>query len=157
MLRDRIVGAWLLVSYVAQDDQGGPITFPLGREAVGLIIYTSDGYMSAQLMRLGRHNYDQPDTGGSTVQQAAAAAEGYLAYSGPYEVDEAAGVIHHRVAVSLIPNWIDTVQLRHSSFEGNRLTLTAETRLHAAVMRSKLVWARARDHASAAASRRAVR
>ena len=67
MLRDKIVGTWLLVSYVAQDDQGGPVTFPLGRDAVGLIMYTTDGYMSAQLMRPGRQDYDQPDTGGSTV------------------------------------------------------------------------------------------
>jgi Lipocalin-like domain len=146
MLRDRIVGTWLLVSYVAQDDQGGPITFPLGRDSVGLIMYTTDGYMSAQLMRPGRQEYDQPDTGGSTVQQAATAAEGYLAYSGPYEVDETAGVIHHQVAVSLIPNWLDTVQLRHSSLEGNQLTLTAETQLPSTVVRSKLVWARAREH-----------
>ena len=147
MLRDKVVGTWLLVSYIAQDDQGGPITFPLGRDAVGLIMYTTDGYMSAQLMRPGRQEYDQPDTGGGTVRQAAAAAEGYLAYSGPYEVDEAAAVIHHRVAVSLIPNWLETVQLRHGSLEGNKLTLTAETRLESAVIRSTLVWARARHHA----------
>ncbi len=89
MLREKIVGTWLLVSYIAQDDQGGPVTFPLGRDAVGLIMYTTDGYMSAQLMRPGRQDYDQPDTGGSSVQQAAAAAEGYLAYSGAYDVDEA--------------------------------------------------------------------
>ena len=147
MLRDKIVGTWLLVSYVAQDDKGGPLTFPLGRDAVGLIMYTTDGYMSAQLMRPGRQDYDQPDTGGSTLQQAAAAAEGYLAYSGAYDVDEATGVIHHRVAVSLIPNWLETVQLRHSSLEDNQLTLTAETQLQSTVVRSKLVWARARDHA----------
>jgi len=153
MLRDKILGTWRLVSYVAQDDQGGPVTFPLGRDAVGLIIYTTDGYMSAQLMRPGRQEYDEPDTGGSTVQQAAAAAEGYLAYSGPYDVDEATGVIHHQVAVSLIPNWVETVQLRHSSLDGVRLTLTAETQLRSALIRSTLVWARARDHASAEASR----
>ena len=85
MLREKIVGAWRLVSYVEQDDRGGPVTFPLGRDAVGLIMYTPDGYMSAQLMRSGRHGYDEPDIDGGTVQQAAAAAEGYLAYSGPYE------------------------------------------------------------------------
>jgi hypothetical protein len=147
MLRDKVVGTWLLVSNVEQDDQGGPVTFPLGRDAVGLIMYTPDGYMSAQLMRPGRQDYDQPDTGGSTLQQAAAAAEGYLAYSGAYDIDEAMGVIRHRVAVSLIPNWLDTMQLRHSSFEGNQLTLTAETQLQSTVVRSTLVWARARDHA----------
>jgi hypothetical protein len=40
MLREKILGTWRLVSYVEQDDRGGPVTFPLGRDAVGLIMYT---------------------------------------------------------------------------------------------------------------------
>ncbi|HVR00317.1 MAG TPA: lipocalin-like domain-containing protein [Mycobacterium sp.] len=146
MLREKILGAWRLVSYVEQDDRGGPVTFPLGRDAVGLIIYTSDGYMSAQLMRSGRHAYEQPDIAGGTTAQAAAAAEGYLAYSGPYDVDESASVVHHRVAVSLLPNWLGTVQLRHGSLKDNQLTLVAEIPLREAIIRSTLVWARAPDH-----------
>ena len=68
MLRDKIVGTWRLVSYVAQDDRGGAASYPLGPDAVGLIMYTTDGYMSAQLMRPGRPGYDQPDTSGATTQ-----------------------------------------------------------------------------------------
>ncbi len=143
MLREKILGTWRLVSYIEQDDHGGPVTFPLGRDAIGLIMYTTDGYMSAQLMRSGRHDYDQPDIAGGTIQQAAAAAEGYLAYSGPYDVDEATNVVHHRVSVSLLPNWLDTVQIRHSSFKDNQLTLVAEIPLGGKVIRSTLVWARA--------------
>jgi hypothetical protein len=150
MLREKILGTWRLVSYVERDDRGGPVTFPLGRDAVGLIMYTSDGYMSAQLMRSGRHDYDQPDIGGGTIQQAAAAAEGYLAYSGPYDVDEAASVVHHRVAVSLLPNWLDTVQIRHGSLKDNQLTLFAEIPLGGKVIRSTLVWARAPEQAPSA-------
>jgi hypothetical protein len=147
MLRENILGTWRLVSYVEQDDRGGPVVFPLGRDAVGVIMYTSDGYMSAQLMRSGRHEYDQPDIGGGTIQQAAAAAEGYLAYSGPYDVDEAARVVHHRVAVSLLPNWLETVQVRHGSLKDNQLTLVAEIPLRGAIIRSTLVWARAPEQA----------
>jgi hypothetical protein len=150
MLREKILGTWRLVSYVEQDDDGGPVTFPLGRDAVGLIMYTTDGYMSAQLMRSVRHDYDQSDIGGGTIQQAAAAAEGYLAYSGPYDVDEAADVVHHRVAVSLLPNWLDTVQIRHGSFKDNKLTLVAEIPLGGTVIRSTLVWARALQQAPSA-------
>jgi hypothetical protein len=150
MLREKILGTWRLVSYVEQDDRGGPVTFPLGRDAVGLIMYTTDGYMSAQLMRSGRHDYDQSDIGGGTIQQAAAAAEGYLAYSGPYDVDEAASVVHHRVAVSLLPNWLDTVQIRHGSCKDNQLTLVAEIPLGGRVIRSTLVWARALEQAPSA-------
>ena len=150
MLREKILGTWRLVSYVEQDERGGPVTFPLGRDAAGLIMYTTDGYMSAQLMRSGRHDYDQPDIGGGTIQQAAAAAEGYLAYSGPYDVDEAASIVHHRVAVSLLPNWLETVQIRHGSLKDNQLTLVSEIPLGGKVIRSTLVWARALERAQSA-------
>jgi lipocalin-like protein len=150
MLREKILGTWRLVSYVEQDERGGPVAFPLGRDAAGLIMYTTDGYMSAQLMRSGRHDYDQPDIGGGTIQQAAAAAEGYLAYSGPYDVDEAASVVHHRVAVSLLPNWLETVQIRHGSLKDNQLTLVSEIPLGGKVIRSTLVWARALEQAPSA-------
>jgi hypothetical protein len=30
MLRTEVLGAWELVSYTAQDTDGGPITYPLG-------------------------------------------------------------------------------------------------------------------------------
>jgi len=66
-LRDEIRGAWQLIAYVVQDDQDGPATHPLGPDAQGLIVYTHDGYMSAQLMRCDRPDYDQPDTGGGTT------------------------------------------------------------------------------------------
>jgi hypothetical protein len=146
-LHDEIRGAWHLASYVVQED-GGPVSYPLGRDAVGLIIYTHDGYMSAQLMRPDRPTYDHADTAGGTTDQAAAAAAGYLAYSGPYVVDEVTGMVHHEVVVSLLPNWLGTVQLRRSTLEADRLTLTADAPLDGVMIRSTLVWCRAPKHVS---------
>jgi hypothetical protein len=146
-LHDDIRGAWELVSYTTQDDRGGPVAYPLGPDAEGLIMYTHDGYMSAQLMRSDRPDYDQPDTAGGTAAQRACAAAGYLAYSGPYAVDEVTGIVHHDVVVSLLPNWLGTVQLRRSSLEADRLTLIAEASLDDHRIRSTLVWARARARA----------
>ncbi|MFZ0903719.1 MAG: lipocalin-like domain-containing protein, partial [Mycobacterium sp.] len=62
MLRTEVLGAWELVSYTAQDTHRGPITYPLGPDALGLIMYTADGYMSAQIMRPDRPAYDRPET-----------------------------------------------------------------------------------------------
>jgi hypothetical protein len=53
------------------------------------------------------------------------------------------------VTVSLLPNWLATVQLRHGTLEENRLTLVAEQRLEASMVRSTLVWARAAPYATA--------
>jgi hypothetical protein len=147
MLRNAILGTWELVSYIAQDNHGGPITYPLGPDALGLIMYTADGYMSAQLMRPDRPAFDRPESDGGTPEQAASAAGGYLAYSGPFEVDESTGVVHHEVKVSLLPNWLNGTQLRHSNLDGDHLTLSATTNAPDGTQTiSTLVWKRAHEH-----------
>jgi hypothetical protein len=149
MLRNAILGTWELVSYIAQDNHGGPITYPLGADALGLIMYTADGYMSAQLMRRHRPAFDRPESDGGTPEQAAAAAAGYLAYSGPFEVDESTGVVHHEVRVSLLPNWLNGTQLRQSKLDGDHLTLSAITAApDDAETISTLVWKRTPEHAT---------
>jgi hypothetical protein len=147
MLHDAVLGTWELVSYTAQDNRGGPITYPLGPDALGLIMYTGDGYMSAQIMHPDRPAFDHPETDGGTPEQAAAAAAGYLAYSGPFTVDENTGVLHHQPKVSLLPNWLNLTQLRHSTLDGDHLTLSAITEATDGVETiSTLVWKRAPKH-----------
>jgi hypothetical protein len=69
---------------------------------------------------------------------------GYLAYSGPYSVDESTGVVHHHVAVSLLPNWLGSTQVRHTRLDGDQLTITSTTPLtDGGQVWSTLVWARA--------------
>ena len=122
-LFDRLVGAWEVVSYrlVAEDQS---VTYPLGREASGFIIYTPDGYMSAQLMGAGRAAYVSGNPNAGTMAEMAAAAAGYIAYSGPFMVDETTQTLTHTLAVSLFPNWVGDTQARISKLEGDLLTLT---------------------------------
>ena len=144
MLHNDVLGTWELVSYTEGDNHGGPVTYPLGPDALGLIMYTGDGYMSAQIMRPDRPAYDRPETDGGTPEQAEAAASGYLAYSGPFTVDENTGVLHHHPWVSLLPNWLNLTQLRHSNLDGDHLTLSAITEAPYGVETiSTLVWKRA--------------
>ncbi len=49
-LRQKLIGAWPLVEYKTQPASDAPASYPLGKDAAGIIMYTSDGYMSAQLM-----------------------------------------------------------------------------------------------------------
>ena len=120
------------------------MTYPHGPDALGLIVYTPDGYMSAQIMTRNRPCYDRPAARGDTAQESAAAATGYLAYSGRYSVDNSTGDIHHHVMVSLLPNWLGHTQIRHSQLDSEQLTLSANTSLpNGSTMTSTLVWARA--------------
>jgi hypothetical protein len=109
-------------------------------------MYTPDGYMSAQIMTPGRPAYDLPAAVGGTVEQRATAAGGYLAYGGPYSVDETTGDIHHQVVVSLLPNWIDTTQIRRSHLIDDHLTLLAESTIpnSPTTLLSTLRWVRTR-------------
>jgi hypothetical protein len=142
MHRDDILGAWKLVSYNAESE--GSVDEPLGQDPVGIIMYTPDGYMSAQLMRRDRPAYARAITGGGTSEQMASAAAGYLCYTGPYTLDEAADVVHHHVEVSLLPNWVGGVQVRHGHLDGDRLTLSAEVTSRKGVSTTHvLVWRRA--------------
>jgi hypothetical protein len=120
-LRDAVLGAWELVSYTIEDSPSGDTTYPLGRHPVGLIMYTDDGYMSAQLMRPDRFTADAPE---GTAAADSAFATGYLAYSGPFHVDEATGTLYHQVRVSLYPEWLGSTQLRCSHLEDDVLTLS---------------------------------
>ena len=53
MTEHPLVGTWRLVSYEERDEDGG-ITHPLGRDPVGFLTYTADGYMAGQLGRADR-------------------------------------------------------------------------------------------------------
>jgi hypothetical protein len=149
-LRDKLVGAWELVSYIERDSPDGPVRYPHGQDAQGLIMYTPDGYMSAQIQSAGRPNYDRPVASGGTTEQAAAAALGYLAYSGRYFVDESTGDIRHEAKLSLVPNYLGKFHLRHSDLDGDQLKLSAKTALPSGgTVYSSLVWARAGARAAA--------
>jgi hypothetical protein len=53
-LREQLIGAWTLVSYEERPLDGSPSFYPMSEQPVGIIMYTPDGYMSAQLMKPGR-------------------------------------------------------------------------------------------------------
>jgi hypothetical protein len=103
-VRSNRIGAWRLQSYEARSIDGSDVIYPLGVDPQGIIIYTCDGYISAQLMRSDRLRFSS-DTKHPAADGELAAARRYLTYAGPYSV-VGDGLIAHDVAVSLVPNWI---------------------------------------------------
>jgi hypothetical protein len=147
MLRAEVVGTWELTSYTLRDGLTGSVMHPFGEDASGLLIYSPDGYMSVQLMRANRPLFDRADSGGGTAEQTASAAAGYLPYSGPFDVDESDGTVRHEATISLLPNWLDRPLLRHSTLEGNQLTLTGtSTDADGGTTLASLVWTRPPQH-----------
>jgi len=123
-LRNELIGTWKLVSYVETSVDGSLKRFPLGEKPQGILIYAPDGYMSAQLMHPRRRNFASGDRFNGTAQEYAEEAIGYLAYSGPFHVDEATGTLTHSMSVSLFPGWVGQTQPRVVKLEGNHLELS---------------------------------
>jgi hypothetical protein len=144
VLRTNLVGAWTLQSYQSTAVDGSDVSYPLGADAQGIIMYTPDGYMSAQLMRAGRTPFDRPDPHLAHDNELAAAASGYMSYGGPYTVENE-GLIAHHVEVSLLPNWIGGIQYRRARLHGSQLELSPpEPQLIGGQLRmAKLIWRRA--------------
>ena len=123
-LRERLIGAWKLESYVEKPIDGSAPFYPMGEKPEGIIMYTPDGYMSAQLMHPGRPKFASGDWFRGTDQEFKEEALGYIAYSGPFHTDEAKQTLTHSMSVSLFPNWLRQTQPRVVKIEGDTLHLT---------------------------------
>jgi len=139
-----LVGTWHLIEWdctLAGLDHG----HPFGREAQGTITYTSDGFMSAILMRPDRPAFAHPNFASGSEAEKLAAAGGYVSYAGTYRL-EGTRVIH-RVAFSLLPNWIGTDLVRQVSWSDEPpgyliLTTLPEPTRSGKMIVNRLRWAR---------------
>ena len=121
-----LVGAWSLVE-CAEILQDGSKRLPLGAGALGQVVYTADGRMSAQLVRADRAPFDSDDFRGAPVDVAAEAFQQYFGYFGSYTVDDSAGTVTHFIEGAWFPNLENKVQVRTFRFEEDRLILEAAT------------------------------
>jgi ketosteroid isomerase-like protein len=123
-IEDRFVGTWRFVSSEQRNAKGEvvPIENPWTK---GVIMYTPTGQMAGQLERGGRQKYaaDQP-----TGEEAQAALATYLAYYGPFTVNEAEGTVTHHREAHLNPGSVRDA-VRSYQFSGNRLMLTPPARV----------------------------
>ena len=144
-LRESLIGAWELVSCTETDVETGEVFLPMGEAPVGFILYTPDGYMSAQLSAPDRANFADGDMYRGTPDEYTAAGLSYLAYSGPYHVDETHRTVEHGMAVSAFPNWAGERQLRLAELDGDQLTLRTDrpSMFNGSLKDAAIVWRRA--------------
>jgi hypothetical protein len=81
--RGTLVGAWRLASWENQAADG-QATYPMGTDALGYLIYATDGRFSVTISRKGRAAFAAGDLLGGTIQEKAQAMENFLAYAGRY-------------------------------------------------------------------------
>jgi hypothetical protein len=143
--QDALVGAWRLVSWENRTADGR-VTYPLGADAVGHLIYTTDSRFSVMISRADRPQFAAGDLLGGTMMEQARAVEGFVAYGGRYSFH--GDVVVHHVELSLFPNWVGSDQERAVELSGDRLILSAGALLLGGLRQApRLVWERA--HSSA--------
>lgn len=71
-----LIGTWTLVGFESHDVDTNYTTHPFGENIMGFIIYTHDGFMSAQLMNPSLGSGEKPKDG------LAQSMGQFLAYSG---------------------------------------------------------------------------
>lgn len=123
-------GTWRLLEYSFHHEDG-TVEHPWGDQVVGYLLYSSQGFMSANLspvrrnwrFRRARLKAEVPATDHPGLVRLArrGVPRDYIAYSGPFELNN--GTIIHHVEVSLFPHWVGLPQVRHFAFSGNQLTL----------------------------------
>jgi len=120
-MQSAFVGTWLLVSQhtVFADGASRPSR---GENASGILMYDSSGYMAVQLMRT-----DEQARLFFDLRDFETAMQGFHAYFGRYEVDEAQRIVRHFVEGSGYFDYRGTTQVRHYAFNGDTLTLRAQS------------------------------
>jgi len=131
-LQSRLIGAWRLESYIAYPLPSSQIqrpTYPMTKNVTGLIMYTPDGYMSAQMLIPGQRSFKR---GEGEESQYAEAGKRSFSYAGPYYIsNEGEGreeVLRHTFMVCNLPGWVGDLQVRTWRFEedGQVLVLGSE-------------------------------
>jgi Lipocalin-like domain len=141
LVTDRLRGAWRLVAW-RRIGADGAVSYPIGADAQGQLIYAENGRMAVQLMAAGRPELATGDPLGGDVADRAAAYSTYLAYFGTYEL--AGDTVVHYVDGCLFPNWSDDKQIRPFTIDGDELVLRTPPMADdsGATVVNELVWTR---------------
>ncbi len=116
-----LMGVWKLLSFAARRE-GEENSFPFGKDAKGLLIYTDVGRFSVQMMRASRPKFVSGDQQKGTVEEVSQCFTGCISYFGRYEFDANGGIVIHHIESSLFPNWEGT-QKRFLEFHGSQMSL----------------------------------
>jgi hypothetical protein len=141
-LRDRLLGAWRLLSWESIGDDGS-IEHPLGDAPDGVVVYTPDGTMVTTLGRHGRPPISGGDMLAGPDDERLAAFGSFIAYAARFELD--GDDVIHTVTMSLFPNWVGTAQRRHVELspDDRGLVLSSDPfLLRGRLGRQRLTWER---------------
>jgi 3-hydroxybutyryl-CoA dehydrogenase len=141
-IRDTLIGTWELVSYHARAAGSEALHFPMGENAYGKLIYSSDGNMSVALVRPERAPFVGTDPLAGTTEERARAYSEYFSYVGTFRCGK--GLVYHDVEHCSFPNWsgISLMRLTSLTNQGHLVLSTLPVEVMGSVAVQELVWKR---------------
>ena len=115
-----LYGTWALQRFWFTDDAGVE-TDPLGRAAVGHLLFNEDGHYAFTMMRAGRTPYADGDLLGGSEAEKSEAADVYVSFGGDWSFDGEA--IAFGIVYSFFPTWVDGTQKRLAAIVDGELVL----------------------------------
>ena len=133
--------SWALVEYKSES-KTGDVLYPLGKDALGTIIFTNEGHTAVQIMAKDRTQVLSQESLAkyNTEVEKEMGRLGYHAYTGPFTIDEEESILTTHVQLSLIPDYIGSKQARKASIDGDTLNLS-----NVQHPERKLVWSRIKE------------
>jgi hypothetical protein len=121
MKENPLFGTWKLKSLETRASDGS-VSYPWGKETLGYVIFSPEGYFSVAIMNANRKRFPSQDMKGGSLEERANAADSYISYSGPCEIEK--NRFRVKVEVSLFPNWVEGFQDRYYKIEGKTLSIS---------------------------------
>lgn len=136
--RDRLVGAWRFEKETLSRPDGTPIE-ETAIPSAGFLVYTSDGFLSVQILPRGR----QWTAGRPSYDELRATLDEGTSYAGRYELDPQSHTVTHQVEVCLDPAYEGKRLVRRYAFEGDALLLSGDATANGQPIRFTIKWVRA--------------
>jgi len=121
MKSNPLFGTWKLKSLETRASDGS-VSYPWGKETLGYAIISPEGHFCVAIVSANRKRFSSQDMKGGSTEERANAADSYISYSGPCEIEK--DEFRVKVEVSLFPNWIGTTQERNYKIEGKTLSVS---------------------------------
>jgi hypothetical protein len=138
--RSRGAGWGLAAALLGEQAADGQVTYPMGTDALGSLLYTADGRFSVTISRRGRAGFAAGDLLGGTTEEK----PGSWGAMWPTRAATASmATASSTTGTVAVPNWVGTDQQRSVELSGDRLTLSASPLLLAGTQQvPRLVWER---------------
>ncbi len=115
-----LIGTWKLKALETRTSDGS-VFYPWGRETVGYVIFSPEGYFCAAIAGAGRKRFSSQDVKGGSLEERASATDSYISYFGPCEIEK--DKFRVMVEISLFPNWVGGYQERYYKIDSKTLSV----------------------------------